>query len=132
MAWGITQFGWFEEGQREKAALFFLLLSNLSTLPGFAPIIKETFKHPEHEHWLPWTIWTIAYMLLFWVVLTKADVPHPTSWNITTWSGEYMAWLGLLLYPAMNAPLHGIVAILALPSRQKKHRCHQLVVQPGE
>lgn len=121
LAWAFTLLAFFPEVHREKAALIFLLFSNISTIPGFIPILKETWKCPEYEHWLPWTIWTIAYTLLFVVTYNDSTVPMPDSWDIRTWKPEFTSWVGLLSYPASNMVLHALVALFALPHRQRKH-----------
>lgn len=104
LAWVIATIGVLSSEARELWVFIFLLLSNLSTLPAFIPILRSTYKNPHTEHWLPWAIWTYAYALLAYVTY----VTHGSWWNI------------LILYPALNVVLHGIMAILAHPWFHRK------------
>jgi hypothetical protein len=105
LAWVVVYVGWATGDTREWWVLVFLFLSNVSTIPAFVPIIRSTLRHPEHEHWLPWAIWTYAYALL-------AYVTYATH-------GEW--WHPLMLYPALNAVLHGAMAVVAHPLFHRKH-----------
>lgn len=80
------------------AVWLFLFLSNLSTFPGFYPILHTTWKNPEREYWLPWAVWTIAYGLLGFLTYHT----HGAFWHI------------LMFYPLSNALMHGLVSLLAM------------------
>ena len=87
------------ETGREYWVLVFLFLSNVSTFPQFYPILSTTYKNPETEHWLPWAVWTVSYVLL----------------TVATWQVvDAWFWHALLFYPISNAFLHAMVAVLAL------------------
>ncbi|MEM9336303.1 MAG: hypothetical protein AAGA35_00405 [Patescibacteria group bacterium] len=88
-----------DEASREWWVLVFLFLSNLSTFPQFYPLISTTWKDPETEHWLPWTVWTISYALL---IVATLDATNGVWWH------------ALMFYPASNVLMHGIVALIAL------------------
>jgi hypothetical protein len=98
-AWMLATYALVSEVQREWATLIFLLLSNLSTIPSFHPLLNGVWKNPKVEHWLPWTLWTVAYALLGVATYIKVegDMFNPLMW-----------------YPIINAPLHAAVALLAL------------------
>jgi hypothetical protein len=106
LAWLIVYVGWASGDVREWWVLLFLFLSNVSTIPAFVPIIRSTMRHPEHEHWLPWAIWTYAYALLTYVSYTVHGV----------W------WHPLMFYPVINTLLHGAMAIVAHPLFHRKQR----------
>ena len=97
-AWGLATFALVPPEYREWAVLAFLLLSNASTLPSFYPLLRETYLDPSKEHWLPWVIWTLAYLVLGYVTF----VTQGTLWHV------------LMLYPASNALMHGLVAVVSL------------------
>jgi hypothetical protein len=80
------------------AIWLFLFLSNLTTFPGFYPILHTTWNNPERENWLPWAVWTIAYGLLGYLTYYT----HGAFWHI------------LMFYPLSNALMHGMVSLFAL------------------
>lgn len=90
------------EQEREALVIAFLLCSNASTVISFIPLMREARKNPEHEHPLPWTIWSSAYGTLAVATILEEG-----------WQTE------LLIYPATNMLLHGFVAILALTPKKK-------------
>lgn len=98
--WAFVAFGSLTPEIKLIAVFWFLLMSNLSTFPAFYPIIIETYKHPDKENYLPWFIWSVAYVLLCMV---------------TYISHEKLISL-LMLYPVSNALLHVAVGFFA--SRQ--------------
>ena len=83
-------------------ALVLLFLSNLSTFPGFVPMLREVWKTPETEDWRPWSIWSLAYLIL--TVATYLEV------------GTF--WHALMFYPLSNALMHALVGVFA--ARAKK------------
>lgn len=103
IAWALASFALLASDYKELAVLAFLLLSNLSTIPAFYPLLHETHLHPHKENWLPWFVWTLAYVALALVTL----LTHGTFWHI------------LMLYPASNIVMHALVAWFARPTRQK-------------
>jgi len=97
-AWFLAATAFLSIESREYAVLAFLFLSNLSTFPSFYPILNSTWKHPEREHWLPWTIWALAYFVL----------------AIVTYNTHSTIWHPLMLYPLSNVAMHALVAVFAL------------------
>lgn len=94
--------------QEEQAALvlLFLILSNMSTIISFVPLLKDAWEDPSREHPLPWTIWTIAYATLGLVTYLNGESPE------------------LLIYPVSCAMMHGLVALFALRTASSCHpRC---------
>ena len=98
-AWIIATFGALTTDAREWWVLVFLFLSNVSTIPAFVPILRSTYRNPQHEYWVPWAIWAYAYALLGYV----------------TYATHGELWHALMLYPALNAVLHGLMALVAHP-----------------
>lgn len=84
------------EGERTLLILTFLVLTNLSTIVEFTPLMKGTLEDPRSEHPFPWFIWTAAYATLGYVTYYESG-----------WTSEFM------LYPAINTALHAIVCVLA-------------------
>lgn len=84
------------EGERTLLVIVFLVLTNLSTIVEFTPLMKGTLEDPRSEHPLPWFVWTGAYATLGYVTFYESG-----------WTSEFM------LYPAINTVLHGFVCILA-------------------
>lgn len=76
----------------------FLIVTNLTAITCFIPIVRSTWRAPYRERPGPWIVWTIAYMLL----------------GVTTFAADRGATPSLLLYPVLNATLHGAVALLSL------------------
>ncbi len=81
---------------RDVLTLAFLILTNVSTVVSFVPMVAETWKNPEGEHPLPWSVWCTAYCLLGCV--TFAEHGFATV---------------LMVYPVSNAILHGLMGFLA-------------------
>lgn len=100
-AWGFLKAGILSEYGREASTLAFLICSNLTTLTAFYPMVKEVYGDPKSEHSLPWIIWAIAYLVL----------------GIATYMGEGF-WSEFMIYPILNAILHGLIAYLARDNRQ--------------
>lgn len=135
VAWGIFTWGALDTVNRHIALLMFLLFSNISTIFNFVPILRDTRLHPDHEHWLPWVVWTFSYSLLTIETWFHEDVVVPTfNWVsgsggiyelsayillwIETWDPSFTDWIWLLVYPISNLCFHAWVAILARPARQ--------------
>ncbi len=76
----------------------FLIVTNLTAITCFVPIVRSTWREPHRERPGPWMTWTMAYVLLGIATFTADRGAHPT----------------LLLYPLLNAGLHGAVALLSL------------------
>jgi uncharacterized protein len=76
----------------------FLIVTNLTAITCFIPIVRSTWRAPYREKPGPWIVWTSAYLLL----------------GITTFVADRGAHPSLLLYPVLNAALHGSVALLSL------------------
>lgn len=103
LSWVFAISGILSEEHRGIAVFLFLVLSNLSVLVEFAPIIKETYRNPQKESSEPWVVWTLAYSTLGVVTLS-----------------EHGFWSALMLYPFLNAVTHGVVAYLAWEKRPVK------------
>lgn len=82
--------------QQASLAMIFLVLTSLSTLVTFYPIMRTTFEDPCGENPIPWFIWTVAYGLLLYTVMIEG-----MSW-------QYM------IYPILNILLHGSIGVFAL------------------
>lgn len=95
--WWSAQSSVITETTRDTLVLAFLLCSNASTIVSFIPLLRDARENPEHEHPLPWLIWTTAYCMLGYV-----------TWLQHGWWHEFM------VYPASNAFLHGLVCVFAL------------------
>lgn len=77
--------------------LAFLLVTNLSTIVSFIPLVRGAYEDPSCEHPLPWLIWASAYATLAYLTFRESGL-----------ASEFM------IYPASNAVLHGSVGILAI------------------
>lgn len=82
-------------------ALIFLLLTSVSTIVTFYPILRTTYESPYNEKSLPWFMWTLAYLLLFYVTVGESIGP------------EYY------LYPLLSAVLHFAVGVFALTDESR-------------
>ncbi len=88
--------GFVSEQTREVCVLVLLVASNTSTIVSFVPLVRETIESPENEHFLPWSVWSLAYLSLALVTYQ-----------------QYGVWSAFMIYPASNALLHGFVGFLA-------------------
>jgi len=114
---------------REVATILILIFSNASTFPGFGPMIRAAKEDPNSEHWRPWALWTVAYLVLLGVTWAEAKVGRlPESINFLTWEIGYWKWLALMSYPASCVYLHARVSWLARPTAQKRHHETRLTV----
>jgi hypothetical protein len=104
--WVLASSSFLTTDEKQIAIIAFLLLSNLSTIPSFYPILRETYLYPHKERWQPWMIWSSAYIILGVISFSVAS--------------EY--WYILITYPIINAVLHFMVGYFALPHRQLKRR----------
>lgn len=64
----------------------------------FIPLWRATWRNPDSEHYLPWTVWTAAYMAMFLAVMTG---PGAREWE-------------LYVYPLTYFVFHAIVVLLCL------------------
>jgi hypothetical protein len=85
--------------EKHILTLWFLALSNASTIVSFMPMVKDVIVDHEAEHPLPWFVWGSAYTTLAVVTIFENG-----------FQSEF------LVYPAMNLVLHFSIGILA--SRQ--------------
>lgn len=96
--WFATQQGVISEVERQQYTLLFLVLTNMSTIVSFLPIVRGTIESPRNEHPLAWLIWTVAYSCLAYVTYLE--------------EGTYQTVF--MLYPATGIALHGLVGLLSL------------------
>jgi len=97
-AWLLLAYEFLSPEGRGTAVVLILVCTTLSTFVTFIPMIHHTWDHPDEEHWLPWTMWTVAYALL-----------GATTLLADHWTPE------LMLYPINCVLLHGAVAYLSRP-----------------
>jgi len=71
---------------------------------SFAPMIRDTRAHPDHERSSPWLTWTAAYGTLLAATVVQ-------YWNVE--EGR-MEGFEFLLYPVVNLYYHLKVGVLAL------------------
>jgi len=93
--------GYILQDQHIMFGGIFLILTSLSTLTSFYPILRTTFESPRDEHPLPWLVWTLAYAFLLYTVLLE---------NI-----------GLMyaVYPILNILMHGAMTLFALTDEDR-------------
>jgi hypothetical protein len=91
-------FVWFVTSSHALANILFVLTAVVS----FVPMINNTFRNPKHEHAFPWSIWTLAYLLM-----TVAVIMRWEKWEE-------------LVYPLVFVILHAVVAYLALDKRTQR------------
>lgn len=81
------------DGQkRGYAILIFLICSNLTTITSFSPLLRGAARK---ESPMPWIVWACAYTVLGFATFAKEGL-----------------WSELMIYPVLNAYLHGRVAWL--------------------
>lgn len=95
IAYAAVVFGW---GSQFGLSEGFLILANVTAVTCFLPIVRSTWKSPDRERAGPWLVWTAAYTVL----------------GVATWRADGGQHLALLVYPVMNALLHGSVGFFAL------------------
>lgn len=98
-AWVLLAIGLLNEQERVVGTLVFLVCSNLTTITAFYPLLRETSENPHRELSLPWMVWASAYIVLGMATYISSGL-----------------WTALMIYPVLNAILHGFVAFLARPS----------------
>ncbi|MEK6638833.1 MAG: SET domain-containing protein [Pseudomonadota bacterium] len=87
-------------GDAERFVVPFLVVTNLSAIVCFVPILRSTWSCPERELPGAWIIWTAAYAMLALATVESNGFSNPV----------------LLLYPLLNMALH--LAMLALTLRK--------------
>lgn len=75
-----------------------LIGTGATTVTSFVPILRATYREPSTESAAPWIVWTAAYAVLL---------------AASAWTGGPPA---LLIYPGICLVLHGLMALLSLPS----------------
>jgi hypothetical protein len=99
--WGAIAFGYGDIG---PYAAGFVVAGNITTLTAFFPVLRSTLLTPEREQPAPWCIWTLAYIALTVTTILADQGQHPE----------------LLIYPTLNAFLHGTIALLALHGKPRR------------
>ena len=115
LAWIALAGSLLTEEWRSSTTLLLLILSSITTFPGYIPTIRQVLKNPHEEHWRPWTIWAIAYAFLCAAIL-MVGTTYPNSWNMMTWEREFIDWAAILSYPAFNVFICAFIAYLTRPS----------------
>ena len=95
-AWALSLGSLLSEEGRQLAVMFFLIVSNLTVVTEFAPILASTWRRPEREHWMPWTLWTVGSGTLGYVTYTNHGWADP-----------------LMLYPVLSLVFYFLVGLLA-------------------
>jgi hypothetical protein len=85
-------------GDAEAFVVPFLIVTNLSAIVCFVPILRSTWHSPERELPGPWIVWTAAYAMLAFVTILSDGLANPV----------------LLLYPLLNMALHLAMLFLTL------------------
>ena len=89
---------------RDWLTAVYLFLVNITTIPGFIPMYRAIWSGEEREYKGPWLIWTAAYIAL----------------GYATWLSTGEFWHELMFYPAINAVLHALVAVLVVMRPSKR------------
>jgi SET domain len=85
-------------GDAEAFIVPFLIVTNLSAIVCFVPILRSTWQMPERELPGPWIVWTAAYAMLAFVTIFSDGLSNPV----------------LLLYPLLNVVLHLAMLLMTL------------------
>jgi hypothetical protein len=104
IAYAAAMFGW---GAGRALSAGFLVLANVTAFTCFLPIVRSTWRAPDRERAGPWMVWASAYAVL----------------GFATWRADGGHNPALMLYPVINAVLHGSVALFAL-RRGSEHRVY--------
>lgn len=92
--WILLLRGIVVESNKDVADILILACWNFGVFTAFFPILRQVYHHPASEKALPWAIWTYAYAtLLFITILEQGNLSE------------------LTLYPAINAVVHGAIAL---------------------
>lgn len=100
--WGLSLWALMTTGGREVWAWWLLFFSNVSTFPGFVPMIREVWSEPETEDYRPWLVWALAYAALGYATFVEVGI----------------FWHALMFYPASNAVMHALIGVLAARRRK--------------
>lgn len=87
--------------------LLFLILSNLSLIICYIPLIRNVHKYPGHENFLPWIVWGASYAVLLAVTIY-----------------QYGFWHELVIYPFISLIIHVVVIILSLRDEVEYDEAH--------
>jgi hypothetical protein len=125
-AWLMLWDGSLATKNRELLTLLFLLASNGTTITAFIPLLRGARSHPHRERPFAWILWTCAYIVLAIATYLEHGVRQSTTLLVDT--AGYQALIGidltlisLMVYPVLNATLHGVVAFLSRPTRRKRY-----------
>lgn len=113
------KYGVIGETERYVALVVLLLALNVSTLVTFRPMIRDARLNPDREHSLAWSLWTLAYVLLSAATLKGLQEQGETDSVLIAL---------FMVYPAVNAYLHGRMAWLA---RSTRHGGRRVTVVPS-
>lgn len=77
------------------------LLFQIDVMLSFVPIVKNTWKNPDHEQAKPWLIWSTSYAMMTVVVMCR-----------------YEKWWDLM-YPLNYLALHVLIAAIVIYKKRK-------------
>lgn len=80
----------------------FILLTSLSTITSFIPILRSTYKNPANERPFAWFVWGTAYTFLLITIIS-----------------EDLGWY-FFVYPILNLLLHYGLALLTFRKKREK------------
>jgi hypothetical protein len=83
----------------DVAGVVLLVSVCVSNVVSYVPILRSTRANPQHEDWLPWAIWTVAYATLLGATFAA--------------EGSSPAALQFWIYPATCVVLSAIVGSFA-------------------
>ena len=92
--WALITQGFIGESDKDSAEILILICWNVGIFTAFFPLLRQVYNHPSTEHAAPWIFWTVAYAILSVITITEEGGANE-----------------LLLYPLINAGIHGFVAI---------------------
>lgn len=92
--WIFIARGIISEAEKNLAEVIILICWNIGIFTAFFPLLRQVYVHPRSEHAAPWMIWTAAYVLLGFITFVEVGGINE-----------------LMLYPLVNAAVHGFIAI---------------------
>ena len=118
--------GAISEESRTLLSFVLLFASNATAITAFTPLIRGAIANPHREHPYAWVAWTFAYLLLADATYREHKAGELTEFSLPFVGGTLhfeidLVLVSLMVYPVLNAVLHGAVAVLSRKRRKKRH-----------
>ncbi len=126
LAWSMVLNGNITEDSRALITILMIWITNATTVTAFTPLLRGAYSNPHREHPIAWIIWTCAYATLAWATYKEGSGDYPSTLSLSGFGYQTaisfdVLFVSIMVYPVLNAILHGAVAVLSRKTRKVRY-----------